>query len=150
MLPPAPDVLGDDGNHLDLSWISFNPVQQGEAVLEASATWTRSSLPSLGTTRPSWLVEALVSLARESGKHWEGSLPPFLLLIHIFNPRLSDIKCLQNPIMDCALFTYKTTCLACALQFSCLCIDDNYNNNQTWDLSEILHRQIFRPKLLHP
>ena len=38
MLPPAPDVLGDDGNHLDLSWISFNPVQQGEAVLEASAT----------------------------------------------------------------------------------------------------------------
>ena len=76
MFPPAPDVLGDDGNHLDLSWISFNPVQQGEAVLEASATWTRSSLPSLGTTRPSWLVEALVSLARESGKHWEGSLPP--------------------------------------------------------------------------
>ena len=51
--------------------------------------------------------------------------PPFLLLIHIFNPRLCDIKCLQNPIMDRALFIYKTTSLACALQFWGLCIDDN-------------------------
>ena len=104
MLSSAPDVLGNDGDHVEP--VGVNPVQLGEVVIPASAGWSlkleastmsgwelrRGAAASIDEVRPAWDKSQATT-----GK--TASLPPNPYL----SPRLSDIKCLQNPIMGSTL-----------------------------------------------